>query len=194
MCQNFSEICFSAWKDSHKLKVHFEKIHFGRSPLPRRHPASQQGGRGRWKPGWRSLGEDGGWRFFTILLFSYKIINFSINLWAEAVSWTRRRLFGWKWKFSFEFCQISNDLWAVDWRGCPKYQFSAELEGTRWLKWKWKFCRWSDLIVSFCLEYQCLIRSWGRKYSYDDSINQNIQAFSCSKRTTNKHHQKYENF
>ena len=47
---------------------------------------------------------------------------------------------------------------------------------------------WSDLIVSFCLEYQCLIRSWGRKYSYDDSINQNIQAFSCSKRTTNKHH------
>ena len=35
---------------------------------------------------------------------------------------------------------------------------------------------------------ECLIRSGGRKYSYDDSINQNIQAFSCSKRTTNKHH------
>ena len=66
------------------------------------------------------------------------------NQFVSWTSWTRRRLFGWKWKFSFEFCQISNDLWAVDWRGCPKYQFSAELEGTRWLKWKWKFCRWSD--------------------------------------------------
>ena len=131
----------------------------------------------------------GGWRLEVLFNpFIFKQNHPIFNQFVSWTSWTRRRLFGWKWKFSFEFCQISNDLWAVDWRGCPKYQFSAELEGTRWLKWKWKFCRWSDLIVSFCLEYQCLIRSWGRKYSYDDSINQNIQAFSCSKRTTNKHH------
>ena len=38
-----------------------------RSPLPRIHPASQQGGRGRLKPGWRSLGEDGGERISATL-------------------------------------------------------------------------------------------------------------------------------
>ena len=38
------------------------------------------------------------------------------------------------------FHQISEHLCAVDWRACPMYHFSAGLEGTRWTKWKWKFC------------------------------------------------------
>ena len=41
--------------------------------------------------------------------------------------------------------------------------------------------------MCFCILNIIMIRSGGRKYSYDDSINQNIQAFPCSKRTTNKH-------
>ena len=35
---------------------------------------------------------------------------------------------------------------------------------------------------------QCLIRSWGRKYSYEDSINGNLEAFIPVKRSMNKHH------
>ena len=45
-------------------------------PAPaQRHPANQQGGGGRWKPGWRSLGEVGGWRLSTIFLFSTRRLS-----------------------------------------------------------------------------------------------------------------------
>ena len=62
-----------------------------------RHPASQQGGRGRWKPGWRSLGEVGGWRLSTIFFFFKKT--------------------KWKWKFSLEFVKFPNT--CVLWIGGP---------------------------------------------------------------------------
>ena len=82
-----------------------------------RHPASQQGGGGRWKPGWRSLGEVGGWRFFTILLFSCKIIWFSINLGVEL---NGERIFGWKWKFSFQLVKFS--MTCELWIGGPAHE------------------------------------------------------------------------
>ena len=63
----------------------------GVSPA-QRHPASQQGGGGRWKPGRRSLGEEGGRRFLTILLF--ESIKFSMDLepWIGGLApWTSFR-------------------------------------------------------------------------------------------------------
>ena len=105
---------------------------------------------------------------------------------SEGTTWD------WRWNTQHQFSaelkialsESESFIWIF-------FQFSAELRGTRWTKWnfhwKWKFYHTSDLLGDFCGEYQCLTRSWGRKYLYDDSINQDIQAFSCSKRTTNKH-------
>ena len=132
-----------------------------------RHPASQQGGRGRWKPGWRILGEDGGWRFFTILLISYKKIWFSINLWVELneeeIAWMKVKVFIW-------ILQILNNLCAVDWRVCPSTSFQPSLRGRDEPNESESFVTHLDLLVNFSGEYQCLIRSGGRKYSYDDSV------------------------
>ena len=125
-----------------------------------RHPASQQGGKGRWKPGWRSLGEVGGWRFSTFFYFQTRTSRFQ------------------------SICQ----LWIGGLAPRTSFQPSWGDEMT-WMKVK-VLSLYLNLLVNLSTEYQCLIRSWGRKYSYDDSINSNIQAFSCSKRTTNKHHKK----
>ena len=89
----------------------------------------------------------------------------------------------------------------TDLSGKPKYQFgnmSLGLVLNCWYfnnnhgftdneEWHWTL----ESILNYCNVFLFLLdtvwTSGGRKYSYDDSINQNIQAFSCSKRTTNKH-------
>ena len=101
-------------------------------------PASQQGGRRRWKNlaggawgGGRCAG-DLGWIF---------IRRLSLRL------------------------SIFNHLCAVDWPACPMYQFMAELKGRRCLEWKWKFCR---LCLFSCLGFLIFVSvletGWGRKY------------------------------
>ena len=42
-----------------------------------------------------------------------------------------------------------------------------------------------DLLVTFCWEYQCLIRSRGQKYSYNDSIRSRYLS-QISQRSTNQ--------
>ena len=88
-----------------------------------RHPASQQGGGGRWKPGWRSLGEVGGWRFFTILLISCRIVLFSINLEVEL---NEEKIVWMKVKVSFEFVKLSMtcELWIGGSFPCTSFQLS----------------------------------------------------------------------
>ena len=72
--------------------------------------------------------------------------------------------------------------------GLPHVPVFSRVGGDEMNQMKVKVLSYFWISLLTFLECQCLIRSGGRKYSYDDSINQNIQAFSCSKRTTNKHH------
>ena len=167
-----------------------------------RHPASQQGGRG-WSI--TRMEEPGGrWRL-EVLDNPFKFIQgdlISINLWAVDWRWNTQHhvpvfsriekgedCFAWKWKFLFCNCLVSNtcELWIGRPALCTSFQPS-------WGGWDEQnesesFITHIDFLVGSCGEYQCLIRSWGRKYSYDDSINWDIAAFSCSPRSTNKHHE-----
>ena len=110
-----------------------------------RHPASQQGGRGRWKPGWRSLGEVGGWRLSAILLFSHKQ--------RESES------------FHF-FSSNFRGLVCCGLAGLTHVPVFSRVWGDEMNKVKVKVLSpYLYLLVNFFFEYQCLIRSRGRKYS-----------------------------
>ena len=134
----------------------------------RRHPASQQGGRGENQVGgaWGRL-EAGGYQ----QSFYFHTNNVKVKVFTS-------------------FHQISEDLCAVDWRAWPMYQFSAGFEGTRWTKWKWKFYHH---IFTCLLTFSLNISAWyglEDESTRDDSINSNLQAFYCSQRTSYKHHNK----
>ena len=115
------------------------------------HPASQQGGRGRWKPGWRSLGEDGGWRFLDIsfILLSYK------SVWGDYLQESESYFHTVIWFHSLVSCGL-----AVS----TMYHSSAELDRRRYLHESESFVpnlESVDFSLGFC---QCLRRAWCRKY------------------------------
>ena len=111
-----------------------------------------------------------------------QFVSWSCELNEKKIVWMKVKVFIWI---------LSNFQWLVSCglAGLPQVPVFSRVGGGEMTQMKVKVLSlYLDLLVSFCFECQCLIRSWGRKYSYDDSINQYIQAFSCSKRTTNKHH------
>ena len=117
----------------------------------------------------------------TYLIFN-QFVSWSCELNEKKIVWMKVKVFIWI---------LSNFQWLVSCglAGLPQVPVFSRVGGGEMTQMKVKVLSlYLDLLVSFCFECQCLIRSWGRKYSYDDSINQYIQAFSCSKRTTNKHH------
>ena len=91
--RNLQNANFTVYKVYGNLKRSCQgcNIQVWRSPLPRCHPASQQGGWGRWKPGWRSLGEDGGVRFSVTFLCliadSVWCVDYFQYLWVLETGW-----------------------------------------------------------------------------------------------------------
>ena len=109
-------------------------------------PASQQGGGGRRKPGWRSLGEVGGWRFLDIPPFC-----FQTNQSEEIICKKVKVIFKWMSDFTH--------LCAVDWRFSYHVPFFSRV-GEEEIRMKVKVLSLILTFVDFSvIFYQCLKRA-----------------------------------
>ena len=172
-------------------------------PTPTCKPA---GGRGWWITRMEEPG--GGWRLEVLnnpFIFTQRDL-ISINLWAVDWRWNtkhhvpvfsqieREKIALSESKSFHSNCLISItcELWIGRLALCTSFQPSWG--GRDEQNESESFMTHIDFLVDSCWEYQCLIRSWGRKYSYNDSISSNFQAFYCSQRTSDKHHAKRSSY
>ena len=142
-----------------------------RSPLPNailQASRGEEGGENQDGGAWGRMEAGGSFQSF---YFQTKSSNFQSiceldELNEKKIVWMKVKVFIWI---------LSNFQWLVSCglAGLPQVPVFSRVGGDEMTQMKVKVLSHILILVNFSCEYRCLIRSWGRKYSYDDSINSN---------------------